>query len=86
MYTINFTTKARKQVNRLPSVLRNKLLKQLIFLADDFHYPSLHTKKMSNTSHWEARIDYHYRFTFIFENNVILILSVGPHDEGLGKK
>jgi hypothetical protein len=35
---------------------------------------------------WEARIDRFYRFTFYFENGAIRLLSIGSHDEGLGKK
>ncbi|MGI8419723.1 MAG: hypothetical protein ACR2LN_03700 [Candidatus Levyibacteriota bacterium] len=40
---------------------------------------------MSNGD-FEARIDYHYRFTFSISAEEIIILSIGPHDEGLGKK
>lgn len=61
-------------------------MKQLLLLIKDFQHPSLHLKKMSGENRYEARIDYHYRFTFIVEEQTIIILSVGPHDEGLGKK
>ncbi len=48
--------------------------------------PQLYSKKMAGIPRLEARIDYHYRFTFTIEGNYIWILSIGPHDEGLGKK
>jgi Txe/YoeB family toxin of Txe-Axe toxin-antitoxin module len=35
---------------------------------------------------FEARIDYHYRFVYSLEGDVIKIHSLGQHDEGLGKK
>ena len=41
---------------------------------------------MRGEDKFEARIDYHYRFTYKIESEDIWILSVGPHDEGLGKK
>lgn len=43
-------------------------------------------KKMSGKDIFEARIDVHYRFTFSIKEHTIIILSVGMHDEGLGKK
>lgn len=41
---------------------------------------------MSGSSNFEARIDIHYRFAFQMEADIIYILVIGPHDEGLGKK
>jgi plasmid maintenance system killer protein len=41
---------------------------------------------MSGIDRFEARIDYKYRFTFNWENDEIIIISVGPHDVGLGKR
>ncbi len=52
----------------------------------NFHHPSLKTRKMSGLEKYEARIDYHNRFTYTIENEFIVIQSIGPHDEGLGKK
>jgi len=39
-----------------------------------------------STGVFEARVDLQYRFTFLIENEIILLLTIGPHDEGLGKK
>lgn len=35
---------------------------------------------------FEGRVDRKYRFTFQVEGEEIYILTIGPHDEGLGKK
>lgn len=86
MYTINFTTKARKQQRKLEKRIQAKFMKQLLLLIDDFNHSSLYTKKMSGIKRFEARIDYHNRFTFSIKEHTIIILSVGMHDEGLGKK
>lgn len=80
------TSRAEKTFKKLPPSIRKKFVKQLSFLERDTLHPSLRTKKMGGTKHFEARIDRHYRFTFIIENETVHILTLGPHDEGLGKK
>ena len=52
----------------------------------DYRHPSLKTSKMKGKGVFEARIDLHYRFSFLLENEEICILTVGQHDKGLGKK
>jgi len=84
--TIKFGGKAEKELRRLPQTVVKKMHKQLRLLIEDIHYPSLHAKKLQGEyGKWEARIDYHYRFTFIIGGRSITILSIGPHDQGLGK-
>lgn len=83
---IKFTRKAQKQYAKLPRAFKEKAKKQFHFLLDNYHHPSLHARKMSGLACFEARIDKHNRFTFEIIENVIYILSIGPHDEGLGKK
>ncbi len=78
--------KALRAYDKLPLQIKRKTLKQFEFMTKNIYHPSLRVKKMSSINCWEARIDYQYRFTFIIESQTILILSVGPHDEGLGKK
>lgn len=41
---------------------------------------------MGGLDRYEARIDIHYRFTYSIQEGSALILTIGPHDEGLGKK
>lgn len=83
---IRFTKKAEKQYAKLPHTLKVKAKKQFHFLLDNYHHPSLHARKMSGLACFEARIDKHNRFTFEIIEEDIYILSIGSHDEGLGKK
>lgn len=76
----------RKQYKKLPRITQKKFLKQLEHLLDDRFHPSLRSKKMSGSQKYEARVDYHYRFTFSIIADEVWLLTVGPHDEGLGKK
>lgn len=83
---IKFDKVAEKQLRKISPIIVKKLHKQIGYLTQDFNHPSLRLKKMAGRERFEARIDYHYRFTFIVEDNTIIILTVGTHDEGLGKK
>lgn len=83
---IQFSEKARRQTQKLPDTIRQKFQKQLLLLRLNPRHPSLRARKMQGYNAFEARIDYHYRFAFVTEGDVIHVLAVGPHDTGLGKK
>lgn len=80
------TPKFKKGYDKLPQTLRKKTKKAINFLKQDLFYPSLNTKKMGGSDIWEARVDKHYRLTFAKREDTITLLTIGPHDEGLGKK
>lgn len=77
---------AEKQLYKLSSETQKKFIKQIRFLLQNPHHPSLRSRKMSGYDLFEARIDYHYRFRYQLSEVEIIIVSLGPHDEGLGKK
>lgn len=72
---------------KLPKQIQKKADKQIKFLLQDLFYPSLYTKKMEGrTNTWEVRVDRSYRMTFEKDQDTLILRTVGPHDEGLGKK
>ena len=76
-----------KNYHRLPKNIQNKTDKQIIFLSKNLRHSSIRAKKLGGFSDvWEGRVDRSYRFVFSIETNTIILLRVGPHDEGLGKK
>ncbi len=83
---IVLTKPAQKQFKKLHPTIKKKFIKQVAFLDINPKHTSLRTKKMVHSLFYEARIDRQYRFRFIWEKNSISIISIGPHDEGLGKK
>ena len=83
---IVLTRPAEKQFKKLHPVIKKKFIKQIAFLEVNPKHASLEIKKMVHSSLYEARIDRQYRFRFAWETDRILITSIGPHDEGLGKK
>ncbi|MCX5810794.1 MAG: hypothetical protein NTX36_15730 [Proteobacteria bacterium] len=75
-----------KRFTKLPEHLQEKTEKAIRLLIRDMLHPSLHTKKVGGTKDiFEARVDYHYRFTFTIRNDVITLRVVGNHDEVLKK-
>lgn len=84
--TIVFSPEAKEQLSKLPLPLRKKAKKQFGFLIGNYKHPSLRSRKMGAKDIFEGRIDKHYRFTFVVAEDEIYVLTVGPHDEGLGKK
>ncbi|OGD83291.1 hypothetical protein A3J17_02980 [Candidatus Curtissbacteria bacterium RIFCSPLOWO2_02_FULL_40_11] len=82
---IHFTKRAESTYRRLPPQIQKKVDKQLLLLASNYRHPSLRTRKMGGEDHFEGRIDKKHRFTFVVESGDIYILTIGLHDEGLGK-
>lgn len=81
-----FTEKFRKQFKKLPLALRERFNNKLPILLANPNHPGFHSKKMSGVDHFESRLTKHYRFTYIVIDDEIQFLTIGPHDEGLGKK
>lgn len=81
-----FTNKFRKQFKKLPQTLRDRFNSKLSILLSNPHHPGFYSKKMSGEHQFEARLTKHYRFTYIVTGNELWFLTIGPHDEGLGKK
>ena len=82
---ISFTKQAESSYSKLPLQIQKKVDKQMMLLISNYRHPSLRTRKMGGEDHFEGRVDKKYRFTFIVDKDEIYILTVGPHDEGLGK-
>lgn len=79
-----YSKKFKQLYKILPVAIRRKFDKQICLLASNIHHPSLHAKKIQGrTNIWEARVDYRYRFTFIWEGEAVVLRTIGAHDEAL---
>ncbi len=85
---IRFSDKATKSYKRFPPDIKKKVDKQLRLLTQDWKHLSLNVKKMPGKEVYEARVDWHYRMAFLVdtEHQVLYLVTIGQHDEGLGKK
>lgn len=74
VYTQSFL-KAHKS---LPQAVQDKVARQLSLLADNPSHPSLHAERfVSIAGVWKARIDFHYRITYMVDGQTITLRNVG---------
>jgi mRNA-degrading endonuclease RelE of RelBE toxin-antitoxin system len=63
-----------------PVNVRKAFDKQIKFLAENLHHPSLHAKKYDEAGDlWQARVNKDWRFFFIIVDDTYLVLDVIPH-------
>ena len=74
------TKKFKKELASLPASIQKKFSKQLGFLLADIRHPSLRAKKYDEGKGvWQARVDGHYRFYFIIDGDVYVLLNILAH-------
>jgi mRNA-degrading endonuclease RelE of RelBE toxin-antitoxin system len=79
-----YTKRFKASYKKLPLVIQKKFDKQIKLLEHNFRHPSLQIKKIQGFDKiWEARVDYHYRFTFNLENEMIILRTIRAHDKVL---
>ncbi len=65
----------------LPAHIRKKLDRVLVYLTQDIRHPGIKARKMVNHPDiWEARVDEHYRLTFKFDQDILILRRVGTHE------
>ncbi len=75
-----FSRKFIRQYKDLPPALKAKVDKQIGFLVENLHHPSLRAKKYHEALDiWQARVDDKYRFYFKIDGDTYGIISVTPH-------
>ena len=77
--TLFFTEPFKRDYEALPRQIQRALDKALQFLLVNPRYPSLRVKKLPGTKVWYGRLTRGYRFTFQFENDVIMLRRAGTH-------
>jgi mRNA-degrading endonuclease YafQ of YafQ-DinJ toxin-antitoxin module len=78
--TIQFLKPFIKDYAKLPVLQRQKVDRQLELLKKGLKHPGMNVRKMVGRDIWEARIDYHYRMTFVVKGDVLQIRRVGTHE------
>lgn len=81
-----FTEKFKKQFKKLPQTLQQRFIRKLAIFLINPNHPSFYSRKMGGANHFEGRLTKHYRFTYLVVGDEVQFLTIGPHDEGLGKK
>ncbi len=76
-----FSNRFKKQYKALPAEIRQAFNEKLeMFLLNPSH-PSLRVKKIQGVQNrWEGSITMKYRFTFHFEEGIVIFRVIGTHD------
>lgn len=63
-----------------PPAVRKAFFKQIKFLQQNLHHPSLRAKKYDEAKdRWQARVNKDWRFYFTIVNDTYRILKLIPH-------
>lgn len=76
----DYSERARKSLQDLPSDVRRALFKQVKLLELNLRRPSLRAKKFDETQNlWQARVNRGWRFYFLIRNDTCYIVDIIPH-------
>ena len=77
---IEFTARARRDLDELTPNLKARLRKQIALLQSNLRHPSLQAKKYDNPNDiWQGRVNRDYRFYFQIIGDTYRILRIIPH-------
>jgi mRNA interferase RelE/StbE len=76
-----FSKKFKKHYKTMPKTVQKTFQEKLSLLLTDIHHPSLRIKKIQGTDNrWEGSITMKYRFTFHFQEDIVVFRAIGLHD------
>ena len=77
---LDFSKSFVRDYRKLPQRLQKTADKQLDLLLSNPEHPSLNVKTVKGFKDiWEARITYHYRFTFETVSETYILRRIGTH-------
>jgi mRNA-degrading endonuclease RelE of RelBE toxin-antitoxin system len=69
-----------RKLEELPLNIQGKFFKQLRFLLENLHYPSLRAKKYGEArGTWQVRVDQNFRFYFFIKKDTYILLDIKRH-------
>jgi mRNA interferase RelE/StbE len=77
---VDYLPRAQKALEDAPAEVRKAFFKQVKFLAQNLHHPSLQAKKYDESQDlWQARVSKDWRFYFHIVGDTYLIRDIIPH-------
>ena len=74
------TEQYRRSLMKLPTRVRDAAYKQVDILVRDLRHPSLRAKKYDEAQDiWQARVTRSYRFYFVIQKDMYLLLEIEKH-------
>jgi len=77
---VEYSRAVIEAMENAPSSVRKTFFRQVTFLVQNLHHPSLHAKKYDQSNgRWQARVNKDWRFYFRIVDDTYRILKVIPH-------
>ena len=77
---LDYAPTATRALEKTTTRIRKAFYKQVGFLLQDLHHPSLHAKKYSESEDlWQARVNDDWRFYFRIAGDVYRIEAIRKH-------
>ena len=77
---LRLTERLRKSYEAAPPQIQKAFDKQCRLLTQNFRHPSLRAKKYDARRRvWQARVTKGWRFYFMIEHDVFIIIGLTPH-------
>jgi len=77
---VEYSDAVNEALENAPAAVRKAFFKQVKFLAQNLHHPSLRAKKYDESQDlWQARVDKDWRFYFTIIDDTYHILKLIPH-------
>ena len=77
---IDLSKRAVESILDAPGAVQKAFSKQLAFLENNLHHPSLRAKKFDESADlWQARVNGSWRFYFLIQDDAYVIQDVIPH-------
>lgn len=78
---VRFSRTFKKQYQKLPETVQKAFDEKLALFLKDLNHPGLRIKKIQGTHYVrEGSVTMNYRFTFHFDNDVVVFRLIGTHD------
>lgn len=77
---IRRTDRFKKDYQKLPPEIQQRVDQKLRLLVQDFRHPSLRVHKIKGVEGlWEFSVTMNYRVIFEIKEDCLILLAVGPH-------
>jgi mRNA interferase RelE/StbE len=77
---VEYSDAVNEALEKAPPAVRKAFFKQMKFLQQNLHHPSLRAKKYDEgRDRWQARVNKDWRFYFRIVDDTYRILKVIPH-------
>ncbi len=78
--TVEYSDAVADALENAPTAIRKAFFKQVKFLQQNLHHPSLRAKKYDEAKdRWQARVNKDWRFYFTIVDDSYRILKLIPH-------